>query len=100
MVVSFDPHPGDLGFRLDKVAGIFRCIFTHFKGIAAFHRGGDPFGFILFSRQTLTINGVIEPAVLRPAIDIQAGFIGTVGIPGAIDAGAVAVHRGTGAVTG
>ncbi|KGA43658.1 hypothetical protein DJ58_4278 [Yersinia frederiksenii ATCC 33641] len=98
MLISFDTHPGDLGFRLDKIRGVFRGILTDFKSIATFHRGGDPFRFVLFSRQTLTIDSVIEPAVLRPAVHIQAGFIGAIGIPGAIDAGAVAVHRGAGAV--
>ncbi|KGA43671.1 hypothetical protein DJ58_4326 [Yersinia frederiksenii ATCC 33641] len=100
MLVGFDTHPDDLGFRLDEIRGIFRGVFTDFKGIATFNRSRYALRFILFSRQTLTINGVIEPAVLCPAIDIQAGFIGAIGIPGAIDAGAIAVHRGTGTVTG
>ncbi|CND20073.1 Uncharacterised protein [Yersinia frederiksenii] len=100
MVVGFNSHPGHLRFGLNKVARVFRGILAHFKGIATLNRRRYPFGLVLFISQILTINGIVEPAVLCPAIHIQARFIGFVSIPGTVDAGAVTLGGPFGVIPG
>ncbi len=100
--IGLHVHPGDLGFRL-HVQRVTFAEFSQFPGVARFDRGGDTVRVILFRRQSLSGDGVVEPVVEHPGIDIRARFIGVVGIPCAVQTGAVAADfpaRGVSGETG
>lgn len=100
VVIGLHSHPGKLCLGLDKVSGILGLTFTQFESVAAFNRSGEPLGFIVFSMQTLPINGIVEPAVLQPTVYVETRFIGLIGIPGAVNASTIAVDRSITAIAG
>ncbi len=98
--IGLHVHPGDLGFRLQPVAVPTVAALSETEGVTGFHRGGDTVRVILFRRQSLSGDVVVEPVVEHPGIDIRARFIGVVGIPCAVQTGAVAADFPARAVSG
>ena len=92
MVGIFHTHPGDLRLWLD-VPGIQRLFAaakcSRFKGIPTLNRGRHTARIIVVSRTVIGTDAVIKPVIQRPAVNISAGLIRIVLIPGRVQPSAV-----------